>query len=221
MSPLVAAVRLDWRQALIVAVHMKHSVLFHGSQEEWDTVYHYSTPTITTDAGWLDLANAIKAAEQPLYGADVTFKQVRIHGPTDHVNADGTKNKADDQMIAVLDLSGAGTSTSGQTIPPEMAVVLEWYLGRSNKGYKQILKKFFHGVTIAGTSPTTGMAFGRDALLADNKTKFITAGNNLKTISISAGSNNIVNSWGKGLPTGTAPTVKDYVVTRQFRRRGK
>lgn len=196
---------------MIVGVHITHGISWHGHIEEWDTVYHYDTPTIDTQAGWQDLVNAIVAIERPLFSGTTSFIRARVHGPTD-------QTKVEDVMQYVGDLTGFGTATAGFTVPPEMAVVARMYMGRGPKGGKQILKKFWHGAAIEGTGVNVDQSDGRAAIVAAGKAKFITAFSNLKVITIGAGANSICNEQGKHLPSGTTPTVLDYVVTRQFKR---
>lgn len=196
---------------MIAGVHITHSISWQGKQEEFDTVYHYDTPTITTASGWQELVNAIVALEKPLFPSTVNFVRARVHGPTD-------LTKVEDVMQYVGDLTGQGTATAGFPCPPELAVVSELYMGRGPKGGKQILKKFWHAAQVEGTGAISPMTTGVNPLLAAQKTKFQTAYDSLKTITIGAGSNAICNEAGKHLPAGTSSTVKDYVVTRQFRR---
>lgn len=196
---------------MIVGVHITHSINWQGKLEEWDTVYHYDTPTITTTSGWQELVNSIVTIEKPLFPSTVNFVRARVHGPTD-------ATKVEDVMQYVGDLTGQGTATAGFPVPPELAVVVEMYMGRGPKGGKQILKKFYHAAQIEGTGAISPMTTGVNPLLAAQKAKFIAAYEDLKDLPIGAGVNYICNESGKHLPVGTSATVKDYVVTRQFRR---
>lgn len=193
------------------AVIITRSLNWHGHAEEWSSVYHYDTGTAPSEQGWNDLIDAIVAAERPLFGSDVSFKSARVHGPTN-----GTQ--AEDQMRFAKDLTGVGSSTSGIVVPPESCVVIEWSLGRSPRGYKQLLKKFMHMVNIEGTGASQGHADGRSQLGTAHKAKFITYGNAVKAITIGPVTNNLCNSLGENFPAADQPTVLNYTHTRQFRK---
>lgn len=193
------------------AVIITKTVNWHGRIEEWSSVYHYDTGVAPSEQGWSDLIDAIVAAERPLYGSGVLFKSARVHGPTN-------EDPEDDQMRFAKDLSLGGTSVSGIQAPPESCVVVEWSLGRSARGYKQLLKKFHHAVTIEGTSPSALHANGVNKLDSTHKAKFLTYGNAVKAITIGANTNNMCNAQGENFPASEQPTVLDYTYTRQFRK---
>lgn len=196
---------------MIVGVHLTKRANWHGVAEEWDSVYHYATPTITTESGWEGLADAVANAERELYGPSVSIIRCRIHGPTN-------TTKAEDIMRLVKDYALPGTKNETLITPPESAVVVRWFLGRSTQGYKQILKKFYRYVALFDSGATQQMADGRVALNAAIVTRFVNFGNSMKTLTIGAGDNHLVNSQGKNLPVGTNAEVLKYTHTRQFRK---
>lgn len=203
----------------VYAYHVVHSVSWHGREEEWATVYHYDMSVGSpSEAGFQSMIDAIVAAERPLFNTTTKFVRARVHGPTDETNPDGTKNREADIMQLATDINLTGSASSSYTLPPELAVVVEWYLGRSDKGYKQILKKFMHGAALTGTGAGDQQTRGQTALSSSVKAPFITQANTLEVIGIGGVTNTLSNAWGKIIPQPLTPTVKDYVVTRQFRR---
>lgn len=193
------------------AYHIKKKVTWRGQEEEFENVYHYDFGIgVPTEAGFIDLLNAIRDIEKPLHAQTVTFLQGRAHGPTN-----GTQ--AEDQMRAVVDWSGqVGDSLNSNVIPFELAAVVSWYVGRSSRGYKRFLRKFWH---VCGMQGTTGQgALGNTTIAAADKTKFTNAANNLKNIVIGGQGNALCTPQGSNLPAGTNPKVLDYLHTRQFRR---
>jgi hypothetical protein len=193
------------------AVQVTMGVSWHGAEEEFSNIFHYDTPTITTDSGWDELANAVVAALRTIHTSNVTFKRVRVHGRTD-------LSKIEDQMRLVKDLTGVGTMSSVATLPPETAVVADVYVGRGPKGGKQFLRKYIKARGLPGAGATEGMSFGVTALGSAQKTPFVNALNGLKSVSVGGALNDICTPQGKGLPAGSEWSVNPYTSTRQFRR---
>jgi hypothetical protein len=195
------------------AVEVTMATSWKGISEEFSNLFHYNTPVITTEGGWAALANAVVAELKPIHSSVVTFKRVRIYGPTDGP-------KEENQMRYVADLSGAGTLAGSVFLNPELAVVGWVYVGRGPKGGKQILRKFLHTAQLP-TGAAGNAALGTAPLTSTDKAPFITRLNNLKTLTIGGADNQICTPNGKGLPLGSNWAVLDYVATRQFRRRAK
>jgi hypothetical protein len=196
---------------LIAAVHITKGITWHGHVEEFENVWHYDTPTITTDAGWDELIDAVVAAEKLVFPPGVSWLRARVHGPTD-------TTEADDIMRRVKDLTGVGSGTTSFVLPPELAVVASFYMGRSSRGFKIFLRKYLHGVSITGTGAAIGHTTGVSALGANQKAAFTTLMNTCKTVTIGAGVNNLCTPKGLHIPAGTSPVIADYVATRQFKR---
>lgn len=203
---------------MIVGVHITKSATWRGVPEEFENVYHYDTELRTSQADFEELVNDIVRVERTIHTADVSFVRARVHGPTDGTLADGTKDKAADIMRYVVDLTGTGAALAGAAIGPEASYVGRWYLGRSAKGYKQYLKKFFHTRVILGGTGNVDIAFGVAPLTQAQKDPMIAALNDLKNIIVGTNQYNLTNSWGKGLPLGTDPEVADFIHNRQLRR---
>lgn len=194
------------------AVHITLRTNFHGKAEEFDLVFHYNTGPSPTEAGWIDLMNAIRTDLQSQYGAETTFVRGRVHGPSD------APNEEDRQMRAAVDfpLNTVGTKNTGTALAPELAPIIEWDLGRSSRGYRQILKKFLRGCRL----PTTDVNIlqGRTELDTTSKNELTGLGNSLKQKTIGAVVNNICNPSGKVFPAASLATTAKYVHSRQMRR---
>lgn len=185
---------------------------WHGAAEQFSNVFHYDAGAgINTEAGWISLGDAVVAAIRPLFSNTVTFVQFRVFGPTN-----GTK--AENQMRAVKDLSGLGSLSTGQSMPPEMAIVCKAYIGRGPAGGKQFLRKFFHLCRLPGGSGGPEEAYGITSLNAAIKAPVANAMNSLKTVTVGGQDNDLCTPNGKHIPLGTNFTTSDYVSTRQFRR---
>ncbi len=196
---------------MIVAAHSKKTISWHGKAEETENVYHFITPIDGADVGSLEaLATALVNAEKTVFGSNVTFKQVRIHGPTN-------TTPADDKMIAVKDMTGVGSQAPGSYLPPELSMVASFYVGRSSRGYKRFLRKFLHLGILPGGAGNASMANGELALPSTAKTPVVNFMNSVKNLSTGLATYNICTPDGTGLPVGSAPTVLDYTYTRQFR----
>lgn len=197
---------------VIAQVTITKSVQWHGHAEEFSNVYHYDTPAVMLDAGWSELIDKIVAAEKLVHSSAVTFVRAKVNGPTD-------QGEAANVMQFAKDLSGNGTATAQVSMAREAAYVCSFYLGRSQRGYKQILKKFVHSCAIVGATAAAGQETGAAALAAGHKAPLITFMNSIKNINTgSADENNLCNDKGKHLPLASDPTVADYIYTRQFKR---
>lgn len=196
---------------MIVAVHVTKTTKWRNKQEEFENVYHFDTPTINTESGYVDLVNQLVAAEKLIHTSAVTFKQARVHGPTN-----GTKEQ--DIMRAVVDLSGTGSASPTVQMAAELCYVASFYVGRSAKGYKRFLRKFLHTGAVFGSGATDFMAFGRDPLGANQKTLVTNFMNDIKTIEVATFNNDLCTPQGTHLPLASSPIISDYVHTRQFKR---
>jgi len=194
-------------------VHITKQVTWRGQLEEFENVYHYDTSSpISTDAGWSDLIDQIVAAEKPRFGAVVSWKQARVHGPTN-------TTQAEDVMVYVKDLSGSGTiAGAGAAMPYESTIVAQFYLGRSARGYKRFLRKYYHTCKLASTASGSGVELGNAQLSAADKQPYIDLLNALKTLVVGGSNNDLCSPSGTHLPLGSSPTVLNYTHVRQFRR---
>lgn len=198
---------------MIAGIHITKSVLWRGAQEEFENVYHYDTPSgLNTDAGWNDLVDAIVAIEKLFHANNVTWRQARVHGPTN-------TTQAEDVMRFVKDLSGTGAISGGTLMPFEMTIVAQLYMGRSGAPYhrKTFLRKYFHvcRLTPAGSGDD---ALGNTALSTAQKDFYKGHMNSLKTITIGGFANDLCKPNGNHIPLATDAVILNYAHTRQFRR---
>lgn len=196
---------------LIAAVHITKTSAWKGHVEEWENVYHYDTPAITSEAGWDELIDKIVTAEKVFLPSTVGFVRARVHGPTD-------QTKDDDVMRRVRDLTGSGSASPTGSIPPELAVVCSIYMGRSPRGYKRFLRKYYHGAALAGAGVGSGQSYATAALSASMKSLFTNNLDPLRAFMIALGQCQLVTPDGVHIPTGEAWKVNDYISTRQFKR---
>jgi hypothetical protein len=194
------------------AVAVTMDTLVKGVQEEFSNVFHYDAEAIVNSTGGFEaLADQVVSALRPLFTTRVNFKRVRVHGPTD-------LTKVEDQMKLVKDLTGTGSLVENFSMPPELAIVADVYVGRGPKGGKQMLRKFLHSCGLPGSGGSSDQAFGRAALAAGVKTPIESALNSLKTVTVAGFTNDICTPAGKHLPVGSTWAVNPYVATRQFRK---
>lgn len=199
----------------IYGVQVTMSIAWKGQQEEFSNVFHYDTGNGFTNAtDWDSLANSVVAELRPLYHTSVSFKRVRVYGPTD-------EGAIANVMELVKDLTGTGSGLTGALMAPEMAVVADVYVGRGPRGGKQYLRKYFHSKYFPDGTGSTDSGAAVTPLQSANKTPYVTRLNNLKNILVGAVNCPICTPNGKHLPTNSTWEVNDYVSTRQFRRRGK
>lgn len=196
---------------MIAGVHITKQADWRGNPEQFENVYHFDTPSITTDAGWDELIDAVVAIEKPLFASMVSWIQARVHGPTN-------TTKAEDVMIRVKDLTGSGTLPgSGALTPLEMAIVASVYLGRSPRGFKVFLRKYWHTGRLASSPTGSSAALGNAALLAGDKTPYVNAFNSMRQITIGPGNNTLCTPSGRPFPAGATVNVANHLHVRQFR----
>jgi hypothetical protein len=194
---------------LIVGVHIVKATTWRGATEEFENVYHYDTPAINTSAGWEDLVNSIVTAEKTFHSTNVNFLRARIHGPTN-------TTQGDDVMRHVQDLSGAGGGSVATNMPREMTIVCQLYMGRTERGYKAFLRKYWH--TEHAPNSGAGATAGNTALAAADKTYFAGKLDGLKSLNIGPGACHLCKPNGDHVPAGTGAQCLDYAHIRQFRR---
>lgn len=194
-----------------VAFHIVKATDWRGKAEEFENVYHYDVPNVSTQAGYNDLVDAIVSLEKSFHGSEVAFKRAAVHGPTN-------EGKMADQMIFAKDLSGVGAISGGQPIAKEHAVVAQIYMGRSPAPHfrKTFLRKYWH-VCRLYVADAAGQ-LGNSAMNTTNTDFYITKMNAFKNITIGNATNGLVKPSGGGIPSGTNATVLAHLRTRQFRR---
>lgn len=197
---------------MIVGVHSLKEIRWRGKNETTENVYHYDTGIVPpTDAGWNDLADALVAKERSIFGSNVKFLQVRIHGPTD-------QGQDDDIMRFVKDYANIfGQAATTIEMPPELAAVYSFYIGRSERGYKRYLRKFLHLGNVPA-SGNFGYSIGKDPMGAATRTAITTFANDTKAIAVGGNDNILCAPNGTKVPSGATPIVSDFAHTRQFRR---
>lgn len=189
------------------AVSVTKERTFRGSPEQFSNVYHYDTTAPIGDGN--ALADAVVAGDKNAYPTSVAFKTVRVWGPTD-------EGAAASDTILVKDLSGNGTgSFSGGSFYSELAVVVQFYLGRSaTSGRKRFLRKFIHSGQLR---VTTGTILGDSPLSTAEKDAWKNWFNTMKNLTFGADSAPICAPNGDHLPLLTDAEVLAYLHVRQFK----
>jgi hypothetical protein len=191
---------------MILGVAVEKAVTWREKEELFTNVWHYDA---SVDTSAESVADAVVGSERALFGANVTFKNVKVWGP-----ADGTPLQS--QMLVQKTLTGPGTATSGEIMAKEMAAVIAWDTGRLNtRGGRIYLRKYLH----LGRGPSTDpeAAKGNTAMTAAEQTRLRDFGNSMKNLVGVAGAN-ICDKKGRKLPLNTGATVLPHLHTRQFRR---
>jgi hypothetical protein len=191
-------------------ISITKDVTWRGTKEEFSNVYHYDIDFPPTATGWDDLINAIVVEEKKAHSSAVTYLRARVNGPTDQGDiADVTQH--------LKDLSGAGTmSGAGTTMAPELTMYASIYMGRSARGYKTYLRKYYHTQKLFSSGTATD-ATAVTPLGSADKNALITILNALKTVTVGASTNNLCKPNGQHIPAGGTWVVGDFVHTRQFR----
>jgi hypothetical protein len=191
------------------------STPWKGLEEEFSNIFHYNIPSAhENEAGWEGLSEAVVTKVREMMATGVTFRRVRIYGPTNG-------SKADNVMQYVRDLSGPGGVTAGGSLAPELAVVVKAYVGRGPKGGKQFLRKYLHVRVLTGHTGDSEQTRAVAALGSGSRGFYEAKLNSLKEFTVGARLHKLCTPNGKNLPDGSDWETAAYVATRQFRARGK
>lgn len=182
-------------------------VTWRGAVELFSNVYRYDGSPGGDDVN--DILDTLKAAEVLVHSPDVTFVQGRAWGPTN-------QGPAASETLLIKDFSGTGQLVpSGGKVYKELAVVVNFYLGRSpTTGRKRILRKYIHSCARPSSGATAG---GDDLLTTADKQPFLDFANDVKNIQTGTEEWNLCAPDGDHLPLGTVPTILDRMHIRQFK----
>ncbi len=191
---------------MIAGVSVTKSTTWRGIEEEFSNVYHFD---LAVDVTSKQIADEVVTAEKALMGTNVTFKNVKVWGPTD-----GTK--AQSVMLLQEDLTGNGLITPGAVTAKELTAVVQWDTGRKNtRGGRIFLRKYVHLGTLNAVDESA--AKGNTQLPAPSVTAIKAYGNKVKN-PLSASNAPLTDQKGRTLPLGTDTQVLPHLHTRQFRR---
>lgn len=174
---------------------------YRGATEEFSNRYHFGGPTITTDAKWLALDLAIRAAEKTILPPHV--KIVRSLAYNSDVGPATWSRTAD--------TVGTG-SFGGERAPGDCAVWIRWETDdRDSRGHPIYLRNYYHGAMMAaGTDP--------DSIYADQKTALLAYGSDWVT-GFSDGDDLHYRVGPAGAPA-VSRHVSQWVARRKLKRRG-
>jgi hypothetical protein len=180
---------------------------FRNSPELFSNVYHYDVDPIGPT--WDAIADAVVAAERPIYPFAVSYKQVRVYGPTNG-------SKVDNVTQLIKDLTGSGShATTGGLMYPELAYYVSMYVGRNPAtGRKRFLRKWLHT-----TKRLSGSGAVVDADLIDTTTRDMLENwfETMKNISVDGFSYPICTPQGDHLPLNTQAKAGDRLHIRQLK----
>lgn len=198
----------------IVAVSITKSVSWRGKTEQFSNVTHYDVGPMAgyTAQGWLDMIDAVAAAEKPAFGSVVTFVSGRVWG-------DVLLPPQDTVTLGLKDLSGSGTQSGGADLPYELAVVAQKYVGRSPIFQRKLfLRKYLH-ICRGSSTAAAGSLLGNTSLGANEKAIGVDYGNRMQTITVGPAIHDMCTPKGvkHNAIGGQVWTALNHLHTRQFR----
>lgn len=121
---------------------------YRGKPEVWSNKYHFSGTVPSSDAAWKILADALIAAEAPMFKGNVTFP-----GALGYVAGDNNSVFQIDYTVPPNTLAtGTASVGSAQEGPGDSAFWVRWGTpDRTSKGKKIYLRKYFHGTLLDAT----------------------------------------------------------------------
>jgi hypothetical protein len=194
-----------------VAVAITKQQIWHGIQEQFDTVYYFDGPALQAgDANFERLVNALVVAEKKVFGKNVQFVTGRVW------SAGGTA--VQNVTKGLYTLSGVG-AVEGQTTHGEAAVLVKIECERPNVlGRKVYLRKFLRVGQIFSAFQNN-MAEGRQALDAQMIGFYRDYGETIRKVDIDPGVLFVlVSPTGRVPRLGTPATVSPFIISREYRR---
>lgn len=190
-----------------------YQATWRGAVEQFASVFHYDTPPASTqsDADLETILDSLIATIRPQLAETITIVKGQVNGPTD-------QGAAADIMRVVKDVSFVGTNSVGAFLPLEECFVVSWYVGRSARGYKRFLRKYFRLGRAQGDSQGSAGALGNGPLAAASITPVKAMANSLKNLQNGTENWPICTPQGDHLPLNTDAQVLPHLHTRQMRR---
>ena len=148
----------------VFGLSVTKEITWRGQQQQWSNVYHFQTgvaePFDDTAA-----INAVVAAEKLIHTTIVLYRRARTWGPTDQGAAASVTRQ-------ITDLTGTGAKTASPDWYRELAILVNWPLGRyGSRNRPQFLRKWLHTMTLP-TGPSSG--FGNGTTIATTPTEIAT-----------------------------------------------
>lgn len=198
----------------IVAVSITKSVNWRGKTEQFSNILHYDVGPMVgyTAQGWLDMIDAVAAAEKAAFGSIVSFVSGRVWG-------DVLQPPQDTVTLGLKDLTGTGTQPGAAEVPFELAVVVQKYIGRSPIFQRKLfLRKYLH-ICRGSSTAAAGSLLGNTTLGANEKNIGVDYGGRVQLINVGAASHKLCSP--KGIPhdavAGQSWVSLNHLHTRQFR----
>lgn len=198
----------------IVAVSITKSVNWRGKTEQFSNILHYDVGPMVgyTAQGWLDMIDAVAAAEKAAFGSIVSFVSGRVWG-------DVLQPPQDTVTLGLKDLTGTGTQPGAAEVPFELAVVVQKYIGRSPIFQRKLfLRKYLH-ICRGSSTAAAGSLLGNTTLGANEKNIGVDYGGRVQLINVGAASHKLCSP--KGVPhdaiAGQNWVSLNHLHTRQFR----
>jgi hypothetical protein len=128
---------------LIVGVATTKAVMWRGELQEFSNVYHFEGVS-EADAKLGTTWNDLVGYEKTIHTTEVTFKRLRVWGPTD-------LGPGASETLLIRDETGTGSLTAVPSHYKELAFLCVWPLGRyGSRNRPQFLRKWIHTMTPLG-----------------------------------------------------------------------
>ncbi len=189
---------------------IEKETLWHGVTERFNNTYYYEGPAEPpAEAGLRSFINAVHAAEIPIHGSSVSFKQARVW------TAGGTK--AQNVTLILMDLTGQGSALGAKCFK-ETAVQVSWETARLTiLGRKIYLRKYIRCCNVVG-SVSQEVMIGEEPMVGGMPTPFKTYADRVQTVEAPAGVNYQLKSEKGALPkANNNGVVERFVSSREFR----
>lgn len=187
------------------------SATWRTGAERFSNVYHYNIVGSPSDVDFEGIIDGLVVDEKAVHDATTLFVEARAWGPTDGPESANL-------IRFVKDLSGPGTLSGGGAIGRELAVVVQFLLGRSPTTQRRVyLRKYIHAGRIPVSSAGSDAAIGNSNLAAGDKSPFTTYGNNIRVQNVGASAFGLCSPRGQVLDPSTTTRVLDALHVRQLK----
>lgn len=180
---------------------------YKGVDEEFGNTFHFSGTQPADLAAWKTLADALIAAERPIYPADVEFVQAYGYNAGSELSVAQIDYRVSPNVL--LNATGAFTGGGRQSL--EVASTVRWPTPNfTSRGKRIYLRKYLHAMW-AKSYPDY------DQLLATQSTAIATWAAKL----IDGTLPGTFKYCGPQGAVASAPQVNGFLTTRELKRRGK
>lgn len=194
----------------LIGISIEKETQFHGQAERFSNQYYYDCGAAFEDADAAALIAAVANAEKLVHSGEVAFKLGRAW------TAGGTP--AQNEQIALIDLTGTGLMSATQTLAAEVSVMVEWECSRKDiRGRKVYLRKFLRPQALPAADQDG--ARQKVAIRSDNRTVFNTYADDVESFLLGIDTLCTLCSESRNFPIDVGNGQPDVMLrTREFRR---